>query len=166
MQACEVRADQAATTPKIVRRTSILVLVVFPNSNRPRTLNGLKGSGRSTARLNIHRVRTAGATDIPKQKRSPPSLSFGFSFGDPIPEGDSRASLTQASFTTLDRGGVKGSKSIVGDDFKAYRKSIFNVLSSRYTNFSYTQEQCIAELVMQPPSETPEQNLNLLLIWM
>ena len=97
---------------------------------------------------------------------SPLGLSFGFSLGFFGLDGNTRVPLAKTPPMSLERGWVRGSKSIVGDDSKMYRESIFNISSSRYTNFSDRGLPCEAELNVQPPAAASQRSLHPLLNWM
>ena len=102
----------------------------------------------------------------PQFERFRAGLSFGFSFGNLDSEDDSRVLTAQTSLTSPNRGGVKLSKNIVGNDSRVYSESIFNVSSSQYKSLLDIGQSSEAELIVQPPVGASERSLHPLLNWM
>ena len=99
-------------------------------------------------------------------QRSPRGLTFEISLARSNADKNSSVSLTQTSETSLGHDRVKGSKNITEGDYKVYEESIFNISSSRYTNFLDLRMPVEAELVLQPRPRPTEKRLNPLLTWM
>ena len=101
---------------------------------------------------------------VDEDERSHPlTMGFPFKFFDPYEK--SQESFAQTSLTSLGRGRIRGSKSIVGDESKSYRETIINVSSSRYVGISDSGQSCRAELILQPPAGRSEKGLSPLLNW-
>lgn len=98
------------------------------------------------------------------EHRDERSLPLSFNFFDPYEE--FQESLAQTSLLSLDRGRIRGSKTIVGDESKTYRERIIDVSSSRYINISDSGRRCGAELISQRPAGESERDLQPLLNWM